>query len=242
MGRVVDFPALAPPTYPPPFTGEVANSSESGKRLRGTCTPPSVSLRSHAPPKNLEALVGPAGWARLPGAVIARFGGAAMDAAFAGAGQFEATWIGRLFARLGFLFGRPLPTHVGAAQVFIRVTPSAAGETWTRIYCFDDGDEIVRSVKHAGRGAWLEERAGPLIMRLNVFEEDRALVFDCIDFQLRWGPVQVPVPLALTPGRIRVEHHDRGEGRFAFTLEARHPWFGVTFRQTCELHDIGGRP
>ena len=89
--------------------------------------------------------------------------------------------------------------------------------------------------------AWLEERAGPLIMRLRVFEEERALVFDCIDFLLRFGPVEAPLPLVLTPGRIRVEHHDYGEGRFAFTLEARHPWFGVTFRQICELHDVGAR-
>jgi hypothetical protein len=173
--------------------------------------------------------------------VIARFGGAEMAAEFAGEGEFEASWVGRIFARLGLLFGRPLPAHVGRARVFIRVRPTPAGEEWTRIYCFAGGDEIVRSVKHAGRGAWLEERAGPLIMRLRVFEEERALVFDCIDFLLRFGPVETPLPLVLTPGRIRVEHHDYGEGRFAFTLEARHPWFGVTFRQICELHDVGAR-
>lgn len=51
--------------------------------------------------------------------------------------------------------------------------------------------------------------------------------------------MEIPLPLELTPGRIRVEHHDYGDGRFAFTLEARHPWFGVTFRQSCELHDVG---
>ncbi len=193
------------------------------------------------PAKNLEALVGAAGWERLPEAVTARFGGAALDAEFAGDGRFEASWVGRWFARLGLLFGRPLPAHVGAARVFIRVRPTPAGEEWTRIYCFAGGDEIVRSVKHAGRGAWLEERAGPLIMRLKVFEEKSALVFDCIDFLLRFGPLEIPVPPVLTPGRIRVEHHDYGEGRFAFTLEAHHPWFGVTFRQICELHDVGAR-
>jgi hypothetical protein len=210
--------------------GEVASDASAGEHDAG-------GPRT----KNLEALVGAAGWARLPEAVIARFGGAAMDAEFAGEGRFEANWIGRAFARLGLVFGRPLPAHVGPAQVFIRVTPGAAGEVWTRIYCFAGGDEIVRSIKHAGTGAWLEERAGPLIMRLRVFEEKQALVFDCIDFLLRFGALEVPLPLMLTPGRIRVEHHDYGEGRFAFTLEARHPWFGVTFRQICELHDVGGR-
>jgi Domain of unknown function (DUF4166) len=194
------------------------------------------------PPKNLERLVGAAGWARLPPAIAARFGGACADCEFAGAGRFEANWLGRTFAALGFLFGRPLPIRAGAARVFIRVAPTPAGEEWTRIYCFANGDEIVRSVKHAGAGAWLEERAGPLIMRLAVFEENGALVFECIDFLLRLGFVELPLPLVLTPGRIRVEHHDYGAGRSAFTLEARHPWFGLTFRQHCDLHDVGATP
>lgn len=68
--------------------------------------------------------------------------------------------------------------RAGVARVFIRVAPSSAGEASTRIYCFEGGEEIVRSVKHAGRGPWLEERAGPLIMRLRVFEERGALVFE----------------------------------------------------------------
>lgn len=38
--------------------------------------------------RNIEALVGATGWARLPGAVIARFAGAAMQAEFAGEGRF----------------------------------------------------------------------------------------------------------------------------------------------------------
>src|SRR5262249_29969201 len=160
--------------------------------------------------------------------VAARFGGASVAADYAGEGVFEATTIGRALALFGMLFGRPLPLAVGAAHVFIRVNPTAAGESWTRIYCFEGGEEIARSVKHAGAGDWLEERAGPLVMRLAVFEERGALVFECIDFLLRLGPLELPLPLELTPGRIRVEHHDHGAGRFAFTLEAHHPWFGRT--------------
>lgn len=203
-------------------------------------------LETGAPPavpfKNLERLVGALGWARLPAAVTARFGGASVAAEFAGDGRFEANAIGRVFAALGAIFGRPLPLRAGAARVFIRVTPTPRGEVWTRIYAFENGDEIVRSVKHAGRGDWLEERAGPLIMRLAVFEENHALVFQCIDFRLRFGPIEIPAPLVLTPGRIRVEHHDYGGGRFAFTLEAHHPWFGRTFAQHCDLHDVGAFP
>lgn len=197
-----------------------------------------LDLVPAAPSKNLEALVGAEGWARLPAAVAARFGACA-DAEYAGEGEFHANWAGRAFAALGVLFGRPLPLGVGAARVAISVRQTPRGEVWTRNYDFLGREEVVRSVKHAGRGDWLEERAGPLIMRLAVFEAAGALVFECVDFLLRLGPIEIALPLALTPGRIRVEHHDYGAGRFAFTLEARHPWFGATFRQRCDLHDLG---
>jgi hypothetical protein len=49
------------------------------------------------------------------------------------------------------------------------------------------------------------------------------------------------LPTIFTPGRIRVEHHDLGGGRFLFTLDARHPWFGRTFHQRCEMRDVSIR-
>src|SRR5262245_21838154 len=107
------------------------------------------------PGKNLARLVGPEGWARLPRSVAARFGGECLDATFAGEGRFEASWIGRVFAALGTAFGRPLPVRTGTARVHIRVAPTDSGETWTRAYRFAHGDEIVQSIKHPGRGAWL---------------------------------------------------------------------------------------
>lgn len=191
------------------------------------------------PAKDLEALVGAEGWARLPAAARARFASRTKTADYVGTGVFEATLLGRLFAYLGFIFGRPLPVRVGQADVAIRVRTEPRGEVWTRAYEFPNGMEIVSSVKHAGARDWLEERAGPLIMRLNVFEERGVLVFDCRDFRLRFGPLEIVVPFVLTPGRIRVEHHDFGGGRFAFTLEAHHPWFGLTFRQRCDCRDAG---
>jgi len=203
-----------------------------------------VILDEQAPPacdKNLAALVGEAGWARLPRRIAQRFSGA-MSADFEGVGRFESNLAGKAFALLGTLLGRPLPMHDGAAAVFIRVRPHHAGEAWVRRYVFAHGAETVRSVKHAGAGAWLEERAGPLVMRLRVFEHGKALVFECMDFLIRIGGFEFELPLALTPGRIRVEHHDHGAGRFAFTLEARHPWLGLTFRQHCDLHDVGVAP
>jgi hypothetical protein len=194
-----------------------------------------------APAKDIEALVGAAGWSRLPARVRARFASNVSAADFAGTGSFEANGFGRVFAIAGLLFGRPLPLRTGAAAVRIEVRACARGEVWTRAYRFANGAEIVSSVKHAGAGRWLEERAGALIMRLSVFEEGGALVFECLDFLLRLGTLEIFVPLVLTPGRIRVEHHDFGAGRFAFTLEARHPWFGLTFSQRCDVTDEGMR-
>lgn len=195
-----------------------------------------IAEASAAPPgKTLQRLVGAVGWARLPAAVRARFSGESAE--YIGEGWFEASPIGRVFAWLGLALGRPLPLNTGSARVLIQVTPTADGEIWRRAYSFDASSEIVRSAKQAGRGPWLEERAGPLLMRLAVFEERGALVFECIDFYLRFAAFETPLPLLLTPGRIRVEHHDRGGGRFSFTLEARHPWFGITFRQRCEMWD-----
>ncbi len=185
----------------------------------------------------IERLVGAEGWARLPPAVRARFSGGEIMREYSGVGEFRASWIGRAFAWLGLALGRPLPLRTGRARVLIQVERNAAGELWRRAYEFAGGHEIVRSVKQEGSGAWLEERAGPLTMRLKVFEERQALVFECMDFRLRLGRCNLALPLFATPGRIRVEHHDYGGGRFAFTLEARHPWFGVTFAQRCEMRD-----
>ena len=183
-------------------------------------------------------LVGAVGWMRLTPAVRARFA-PGVSASFIGEGWFERSRFGLLWAMLGVLSGRPLPLRAGPARVEIDVRADRGGDVWSRTYRFDDGGvEVARSVKHAGRGAWLEERAGPLIMRLKVFEQDRVLIFDCMNFLLRLGAVDLALPLVLTPGRICVEHHDLGDGRFRFTLEARHPWFGLTFRQHCDCQDV----
>jgi Domain of unknown function (DUF4166) len=187
--------------------------------------------------ETIERLLGAAAWARLPHAVRQRFSGGAEMREYVGEGEFKASLVGRVFAVLGVALGRPLPLRTGSARVLIQVKRTAVGEVWRRAYGFARGDEIVRSVKQAGGGAWLEERAGPLIMRLSVFEAVGALVFECLDFRLRFAGFEMILPLLLTPGRIRVEHHDHGGGRFAFTLEARHPWFGPTFAQRCEMRD-----
>ncbi|HVY03685.1 MAG TPA: DUF4166 domain-containing protein [Caulobacterales bacterium] len=218
-----------------PFAYRKRNAARGGDRDGLQPCPPQI-----CPPKNLEALVGAEGWARLPATARARFAAHVRAADYIGTGTFEANAAGRAFAWLGLMFGRPLPLNTGDAAVEIRVRAGPRGERWTRLYRFTGAAETVSSIKHAGARDWLEERAGPLIMRLSVFESAGALVFDCRDFRLRFGALEIALPFVLTPGRIRVEHRDFGGGRFAFTLEARHPWFGLTFRQRCACRDAGG--
>jgi hypothetical protein len=176
-------------------------------------------------------------WAALPPEVRARFTDRAAVMRFEGTGRFEANAAGRVFAWIGLLFGRPLPLGAGEAAVAVDVRTTPKGQVWTRRYGFGRGVETVVSAKRLGRGPWLEERAGLLVMRLEVFRDGEILVFESRGFRLRLGPVEVPIPSLLTPGRMRMTHQSRTADSFTFTLEARHPWFGVTFRQVCDVHD-----
>jgi hypothetical protein len=188
---------------------------------------------------SLENLVGPEGWARLAPQVRARFARGRAD--YVGEGCFKANFWGRLCARAGILFGRPLPVRTGACALHIKVRPEnlrkGGGERWLRACDFAGHVELVTSIKRFGAGSWLEETAGHLIMRLRVFEQDGALVFLCTGFRLRLFGHDLPWPFLLGPGRIRVEHIDHGDGRFTFTLIARHPWFGTSFDQFCTMRD-----
>src|SRR5262249_27522406 len=154
--------------------------------------------------RDLAALVGP-GWAQLSPTVQRRFA-ASRTKIFAGTGTFEATRVGRLLALPGLLFGRPLPLRTGEAQVRVNVSPEGRGDVWRRTYRFGGREETALSAKEIGRGAWLEERAGAVVMRLDVFVEGHALVFATIDFRLRLLGVDLPLPFWLTPGRMRIVH------------------------------------
>jgi hypothetical protein len=188
--------------------------------------------------RGVAHLLGPVDWAALPPAVRGRFTAHAEAMRFTGTGRFEANLAGRVFAAIGLLFGRPLPLRTGEARVDVEVRDDRGGQTWARRYGFARGVEAVVSAKHLGRGgAWLEERAGVLVMRLGLRRLGEALLFESQGFRLRLGPIDIPLPDVLTPGRMRMTHEALTAERFVFTLEARHPWFGVTFRQVCEVAD-----
>jgi Domain of unknown function (DUF4166) len=194
----------------------------------GTSTSPG------ARPLDLPALVGAAGWARLPQAVQRRFGTAHADAVYRGRMDLRCSRIGRLFAQMARLFGGPLTCiNAGDVPAEVRVHDNGrGGVVWERRF-HGDGVSLVRSTKEMGADGGLQERTdGGLSMSLDVFEEHGALVFCSHRFWLVLGRLRIPVPAWLAPGVCRVTHTDLGQGFFRFTLAMVHPLWGETFHQS----------
>lgn len=194
---------------------------------------------------DLPALVGPAGWSRLPAAVQDRFAVAHADVTYEGHMDLRCSAIGHLYAACARLLGGPL-THLNsrATPTTVRVSDNGhGGVVWER--CFHTGaqgqDRIVRSTKELGAdGGLLERTDGGLSMSLDVFEEAGALVFQSRRFWLVWGRLRIRVPALLTPGVCRVVHTDLGHlgnGLFRFTLSMVHPLWGETFHQSGVFAD-----
>lgn len=192
----------------------------------------------------LREVLGAAAWNRLPEAVRARFGDAAASFTYAGAFEIvRASWLGRLFAWLGVLFGTPVAPRCGndvAARVLVR--PDAQGVVWTRVYEWPGGGaHHVRSTKVVDGAGLVEKLPARLCMPLHVYEEGRVLHFESRGyyFDLGFG-LRLPLPAFFSPGVTHVEHVDLGHGWFRFTMIVTHPWFGEMFFQTgrfCETEE-----
>ena len=193
-------------------------------------------------PLDLAALVGPAGWARLPAAVRRRFGVDHGAATYAGRMALRCSPVGRAFALLSRLFGSPLSgVTAGAVPTSVRVFDDGrGGMVWERAFHTAGGraPHVVRSTKQVGAGGGLLERTdGGLSMALDVFEERGALVFESRRFTLMLGRLRLDVPALLTPGTCRVVHTDLGDGLFRFDLDMIHPLWGHTFHQSGVFAD-----
>jgi len=193
-------------------------------------------------PLDLAALVGAAGWSRLPAAVQRRFAAAHADVTYTGHMDLHCSRIGSLYARVAHLFGGPLTrTNADGVPTTVRVRDNGhGGVVWERSFHRGEvgGDRIVRSTKELGAdGGLLERTDGGLSMSLDVFEEAGSLVFRSRRFQLVRGRLRITVPALLTPGVCRVAHTDLGHGLFRFTLTMVHPLWGETFRQTGVFTD-----
>jgi hypothetical protein len=201
-----------------------------------------ASRLTPAAPLDLPALVGAAGWSRLPATVQHRFAAAHADVAYEGHMDLRCSAIGHLYAALARLLGGPL-THLNthAMPTTVRVRDNGhGGVVWERCFHSDGGrgGRTVRSTKEIGAdGGLLERTVGGLSMSLDVFEEQGSLVFCSRRFWLVLGRLRLPVPALLTPGVCRVVHTDLGAGLFRFALSMRHPLWGETFHQTGVFAD-----
>ena len=204
-----------------------------------------LTLSSHhaaTGPLDLAALVGAAGWGRLPAAVRRRFGLDHGAATYTGRMELRCSPVGRAFALLSRLFGSPL-SGVTAAAVPTSVDvfdDGRGGMVWERRFhtAGERAPHVVRSTKQLGADGGLFERTdGGLSMTLDVFEEAGALVFESRRFTLILGRLRVAVPALLTPGTCRVTHTDLGDGLFRFDLDMVHPLWGHTFHQSGVFAD-----
>jgi hypothetical protein len=185
-------------------------------------------------------------WAALPAAVRARFskrlaGGRTII--YAGrVTETRITAAGRALTQLARLIGAPLPTRQDVdVPTVVTVTEDMAtgGQIWSRLYARRDRfPQVIQSSKRFAGETGLEEHVGFGIgMSLRLAVTPTALEFHChryfIDlFGRRW-----PLPRWLAPGELVVGHHDLGAGRFAFTLDLTHPWFGLLVHQRAEYAD-----
>ena len=199
---------------------------------------------AHVPAVDIPCLLGPSAWRRLNPAIQRRFDSAhgKRPVSYPGRMRFERSSVGLLFAIASRLFGSPLPTRRAMnCPMTVAVSRDAAGGVvWDRKAQMSAQLPVNRiiSTKRMGRdGHLLECVRGGLGMELDVYEDAGALVFASRRYFLNLGPVRLPIPHLLSPGRCAVRHSDEGPHRFRFTLSMRHPIWGTTFHQTGVFTD-----
>lgn len=191
-------------------------------------------------------LVGERQWAELPAAVQRRFShclGPGETLVYRGeVVATQLTRAGRVLSFLARAIGAPLPLTDGAtgpALVVVTEDPLLGGQSWLRIYTRPGRfPQAIHSAKRFRGTTGLEEYVGRGIgMSLRVGVEAGALVFCSAGYFLQLGRMRVALPRFLQPGCMRIEHQDRGDGRFAFQLDLRHPWLGRLVHQLALFSD-----
>ncbi len=189
-------------------------------------------------------------WNVLPTAVKDRFtkrlrGGASM--VYRGeVAETRMNVLGYLFAQALRLVGGPLPVDKAAAGTAAVVTvtedPKSNGQFWTRQYNRVRGfPQVVQSAKAFAGPTGLEECVGYGIgMSLRLRVEGGSLLFVSDQYFVIVFGRRIYLPTFLAPGQLVAGHHDKGEGRFEFTLDIRHPLFGELVYQRAVFTDWEG--
>jgi Domain of unknown function (DUF4166) len=184
---------------------------------------------------DFEKLVGTEGWSRLPEAVRRRF---AHDAhaltatIYHGAAVVRASLGGRVLAQMCRVIGTPIAPYVGErVPMTVRVYRSTDGIVWEREYTFGNRACVVRSTKQIHQGVLVEKLGAGLHMRLHVYEAEAALHFVSDRYFFELGSLRIELPDWFLPGPTHVTHTDIGGGRFRFSMQTVHGWWGELFYQ-----------
>jgi Domain of unknown function (DUF4166) len=193
------------------------------------------SAHSSSAMPDFEKLVGAVGWAHLPEAVRRRFAHDAQAVAptiYCGEALVRASLAGRLLAHVCRVIGTPVVPYVGdRVAMTVRVYRDADGIVWERAYAFADRRCVVRSTKQIHHGALVEKLGAGLHMQLRVFEADAALHFVSDRYFFQLGSLRIELPDWFLPGPTHVTHTDLGGGRFRFSMQTVHGWWGELFYQ-----------
>ena len=191
-----------------------------------------------------RALLGEAGWGRLPQAVRDRFSKRlrpGMAVTYVGEiTESRRTRAGQALAQLCRPIGAPLPLYddLGvAAVVTVTEDGQAGGQFWTRMYNQAHGfPQVIHSSKRFAGPTGLEEYlGGGFGIALGVSADEQALHFHSHHYFLALGPrrlgLRLSLPPWMAPGALTISHIDRDDGGFAFVLVLRHPLLGEILRQ-----------
>lgn len=211
-------------------------------------TPEAPALARYGSGSPFATLLRPADWRALPAAVRRRFGdglAAGESTVYRGCvTDLTMSRLGWLLAQALRLAGAPLPFDIWqkgqAATVSVTANPLLGGQVWTRLYGRRGGfPHVVHSAKRFAGPTGLEELLpGGFGMALTLRVKERVLEFRSAGYFVTLFGRRFALPDSLSPGALTVGHRDLGGGAFEFTLDLRHPRFGLLIRQTTRFHDM----
>ena len=193
-----------------------------------------------------RALLGAAQWARLPGAVRARFSKRYVpgkSVSYSGTiTECRMNQAGWLLAQACRLIGAPLPLDRGcggAAVVTVTEHAPSGGQVWTRVYARRGGfPQVIHSAKMFSGPTGLEEYVGLGIgIALRVNGDAKGISFVSDHYFFKVGRMHLRLPHWLAPGALRIDHLDRSEGQFLFVLDLHHRLLGQLIHQVGRFAD-----
>ncbi len=226
-------------------TRPLPHATRRAPLVRRPCAPCRPAVTEDNPP--YRALMGTQAWNALKPAVRRRFAKRlATGQSIVYTGQIAETrmnFLGRLLVQASRLIGSPFPLEAEAkgeaAVVALTEDRGNDGQCWTRLYAWRKGfPQIVHSSKRFSGPTGLEEYVGHGVgVALTIHEENGGLRFRSAGYFLTAFGRRLPLPNWLAPGEMVIGHDDLGAGRFTFTLQLTHPWFGALLHQVALFQD-----